>query len=193
MRRTETNETFNNLGRPYVLSTKAGVRSLTFCYRLSSLEQMKVGFRKMIRAGRHGNVCCFVTWTTRVKEWKWKGDRHTFTSTRVSHRHLDIRGNCNFQSLCWFSTFSSWKIVSFYTLLPKATKFSINTFFLWLSHLGKFMLLFSPWPLTLREESRLRVFENRILRRIFGPMRDENGSGEDSTMMNFIVCTVHLI
>ena len=28
---------------------------------------------------------------------------------------------------------------------------------------------------TLREESRLRVFENRILRRIFGPKRDENG------------------
>ena len=25
------------------------------------------------------------------------------------------------------------------------------------------------WSLTLREESRLRVFENRILRRIFGP------------------------
>ena len=31
------------------------------------------------------------------------------------------------------------------------------------------------WPLTLREESRLRAFENRILRRIFGPKRDENG------------------
>ena len=28
--------------------------------------------------------------------------------------------------------------------------------------------------LKLREESRLRVFENRILRRIFGPKRDEN-------------------
>ena len=27
----------------------------------------------------------------------------------------------------------------------------------------------------LREEFRLRVFENRILRRIFGPKRDENG------------------
>jgi hypothetical protein len=29
------------------------------------------------------------------------------------------------------------------------------------------------WSLTLREEHRLRVFENRVLRRIFGPMRDE--------------------
>jgi hypothetical protein len=27
--------------------------------------------------------------------------------------------------------------------------------------------------LTLREEQRLRVFENRVLRRIFGPMRDK--------------------
>ena len=31
------------------------------------------------------------------------------------------------------------------------------------------------WSLTLREECRLRVFENRILRGIFGPKRDENG------------------
>ena len=31
------------------------------------------------------------------------------------------------------------------------------------------------WSLTLREECRLRVLENRILRRIFGPKRDENG------------------
>ena len=28
------------------------------------------------------------------------------------------------------------------------------------------------WSLTLREEHRLRVFENRVLRRIFGPKRD---------------------
>jgi len=27
--------------------------------------------------------------------------------------------------------------------------------------------------LTLREECRLRVFENRVLRRLFGPKRDE--------------------
>jgi len=29
------------------------------------------------------------------------------------------------------------------------------------------------WSLTLREERRLRVFENRVLMRIFGPKRDE--------------------
>ena len=29
------------------------------------------------------------------------------------------------------------------------------------------------WSLILRKERRLRVFENRVLRRICGPMRDE--------------------
>jgi hypothetical protein len=29
------------------------------------------------------------------------------------------------------------------------------------------------WPPTLREEHRLRVFENRVLRRISGPKREE--------------------
>jgi hypothetical protein len=29
------------------------------------------------------------------------------------------------------------------------------------------------WSLTLRDELRLRVFENRVLRGIFGPERDE--------------------
>jgi hypothetical protein len=29
------------------------------------------------------------------------------------------------------------------------------------------------WCLTLREEHRLKVFENRMLRRIFGPKKDE--------------------
>jgi hypothetical protein len=32
-------------------------------------------------------------------------------------------------------------------------------------------------PLTLREEHRLREFENRVLRRLFGPKRDEVTGG----------------
>ena len=34
------------------------------------------------------------------------------------------------------------------------------------------------WSLTVREECRLRVFENRVLRRIFGPKRDDRGVEE---------------
>jgi hypothetical protein len=33
------------------------------------------------------------------------------------------------------------------------------------------------WSLTLREDHRLRVFENRVLRRIFGPKSDEVTGG----------------
>jgi hypothetical protein len=33
------------------------------------------------------------------------------------------------------------------------------------------------WSLTLREEHRLRVIENRVLRRIFGPKRDKMTGG----------------
>jgi hypothetical protein len=43
----------------------------------------------------------------------------------------------------------------------------------------KFCLFYGceTWSLTLREENRLCVFENMVLRRIFGPKRDE-GTGE---------------
>ena len=33
------------------------------------------------------------------------------------------------------------------------------------------------WSLILREERRLRVFENRVLRRVFGAKRDEVTTG----------------
>jgi hypothetical protein len=33
------------------------------------------------------------------------------------------------------------------------------------------------WSLTVREEHKLRMFENRVLRRIFGPKRDEVTGG----------------
>jgi len=32
---------------------------------------------------------------------------------------------------------------------------------------------YETWSLTLREERKLRMFENMVLRRIFGPRRDE--------------------
>ena len=49
------------------------------------------------------------------------------------------------------------------------------------------------WSLTLREELRLRVFENRVLRTIFGPKRDEQGRGGNYIMRNLMICTTHPI
>ena len=50
------------------------------------------------------------------------------------------------------------------------------------------------WSLTMRKVRRLRVFENRVLRRIFGPGRDEvQGSGENYIMRSLMICTAHSI
>jgi len=52
------------------------------------------------------------------------------------------------------------------------------------------------WSLTSREERRLRVFENRVLRRIFGSKRDEvteQGNGENYIMRSLMICTPHSI
>jgi hypothetical protein len=48
------------------------------------------------------------------------------------------------------------------------------------------------WSLTLREERRLRVFENRLLKKIFGPTMDEiKRTGRDCRMRSFMICTPH--
>jgi len=48
------------------------------------------------------------------------------------------------------------------------------------------------WLFTLRKEFRPRVFENRVLRRIFGAkMMRKQGSGEKYIMRSLIICTPH--
>ena len=50
------------------------------------------------------------------------------------------------------------------------------------------------WLLILREECRLKVFENRVVRGIFGPKRDEV-TGEWRKLHNeeLMICTPHPI
>jgi hypothetical protein len=55
---------------------------------------------------------------------------------------------------------SSW-------LLSKNIKIKLTTI------LPTVMYGCGTWSLALREECMLRVFENRVLRRIFGPVRDD--------------------
>jgi hypothetical protein len=53
---------------------------------------------------------------------------------------------------------------------------------------------FETWSLTLREEHRLRVFENRVLRRIFGSKRDEVAGGwRNCVRRRFVVCTLRQV
>ena len=52
------------------------------------------------------------------------------------------------------------------------------------------------WSLTLREEHKLRVFENRSLRRIFGPKRDEvNGKWRKlhNEELNDLYCSPNVV
>jgi hypothetical protein len=50
------------------------------------------------------------------------------------------------------------------------------------------------WSLTLREEHRLKVFENRVLRRIFGPKRVEViGQWRNCIRRSFMICTLRQV
>ena len=52
------------------------------------------------------------------------------------------------------------------------------------------------WSATLREERRIRVFENGVLRRVFGPTRDEV-TGEwrklHNEELNDLYCTSNIV
>jgi hypothetical protein len=45
----------------------------------------------------------------------------------------------------------------------------------------------------LREKHRLTVFENRVLRRIFGPKREEVRGGRTNIMKSSLICTLQQI
>jgi len=50
------------------------------------------------------------------------------------------------------------------------------------------------WSFTLREKRRLMVFENRVMRRIFGPKRQrQQGNGGNYIMRSLMICTPHQI
>ena len=49
------------------------------------------------------------------------------------------------------------------------------------------------WSLTLKEEHRLRVFENKVLRKISGTKKDEiQANGESYTMLSYMHCILRL-
>ena len=77
-------------------------------------------------------------------------------------------------------------------MLPKNLKIKIYSTII----LPDVLYGYETWSLTLREEHRLMLFQNRVLRRIFGPKRDEV-TGEwrklHNEELNVLYCSPNIV
>jgi hypothetical protein len=97
----------------------------------------------------------------RVEEFKYLGA----TLTKRNCIHEEIKSRLKSGNACYHSV---QNLLSS-RLLSKHTKIRVYRTII----LPVVLYDCETWSLTLREEQRLRVFENRVLWRIFGPKRDE--------------------
>jgi len=97
----------------------------------------------------------------RMEEFKYLGT----TSTNQNSIQEEIRCTLKLGNACYYSVQNllsssllskTLKITTYRTIILPVVLYGCET-----------------WSLTLREECRLWVFENRVLRRVFGPKRDE--------------------
>jgi hypothetical protein len=112
-------------------------------------------------AGQNHNIKIDNTSFERVEEFKYFGT--TLTNRNSIHDEIQRRlklGNAFYHSVQ--NIFSS-------RLLSKNIKIRAYTNII----LPVVLCGCETWSVTLREGQRLRVIENRVLRRIFGPKRDE--------------------
>jgi hypothetical protein len=95
-----------------------------------------------------------------VAKFKYLG-----TLTDQNYIHEEIKSRLNSGNACYYSVQSLLSSC----LLSRNVKVKIYKTII----LPVVLYGCETWSLTLREEHRLRVFENRVVRRIFGPKRDE--------------------
>ena len=99
--------------------------------------------------------------TERVEEFKYLGT----TLTNQNYIQEEIKSRMKVGNACYYSV---QNLLSS-SLLSKNLKIKIYG----PTILPVVLYGCKTWSLTLREERRLRVFQNRMLRRVFGPKRDE--------------------
>jgi shikimate kinase len=93
----------------------------------------------------------------RLVHFRYLGTNPTYRNSR----HAEIKSRWKSRNGFYHSVH---KLFS-YSVLSKNIKINYN--------LTRCFYRYESWPLTLREELRLRVFKNGVLRRIFGPKIDE--------------------
>jgi hypothetical protein len=89
------------------------------------------------------------------------------TNTNQNDIHDEIKSKLNLENACYYSV---QNLLSS-SLISKNLKIKIYKTVI----LPVVLYGCETWSVTLREEHRLRVFENRVLGRIFGPQREEDG------------------
>jgi hypothetical protein len=88
--------------------------------------------------------------------------------TNQTDIHDEIKSRSNSGNVCYYS----FQNLSYSLMISKNLKIKVYRTVI----LPVVLYGCETWSLTLREEHRLRVSENRVLRRIFGPKREEDGS-----------------
>ena len=111
-------------------------------------------------AGRSHNMTIDNSSIERVEDFKYLGTNFTNQNSIQE----EIKSRLKSGSACYYSVqnllsssllYKYLKIKIYRTIILPVVLYGCET-----------------WSLTLREEHRLRVFENRVLRRIFGPKRE---------------------
>jgi len=94
---------------------------------------------------------------------KWSTAFHS--NANQNYIHEDIKSRMNSGNAYYLSGWNLW----YYSLLSKNIKTEIHRTII----LPVVLYIYENWSLTLREEHRLKVLENRVLRKIMEPKRDE--------------------
>ena len=114
-----------------------------------------------------------------------KVEKLKYLGITVTNTNEEIKRRINMGNTCYYSL---EKILSSHLLSEKLKVNTYKTIILPVVLTGC-----EIWSLTFRDEHRLRVFENIVLRKIFGAKGDEiTENGESYIMMSYTHCILHL-